>query len=339
MAIARNARHNLKVAMMKKILFFVIIVVIIASGFFAVSKISQKPKNNSKKLTVVTTLFPLYDFVQNIGQDRVEVSLLLPPGVEAHTFEPKPSDLVKINESELFVYTGKFMEPWAEDIIKGIENKNVKVVDSSLGIEMINETESAHEGEQGDEHVEEEHGHEHNGVDPHIWLDFDNDKIIVDSIAKALSEQDPANADFYQNNASEYKNKLVQLDNQYKSGLTKCESKEIVYGGHYAFGYLGKRYSLVYESAYGISPDSEPSAQDFAKIIEQIKKEKIKYIFFEELVSPKVAETLSSETGAGLLLLNPAHNLKKEDFENKISFLAVMEKNLINLKTGLSCSE
>jgi zinc transport system substrate-binding protein len=156
---------------------------------------------------------------------------------------------------------------------------------------------------------------------------------------KALTEKDPVNASFYQKSADEYKNKLAQLDNQYKSGLAKCESKEIVYGGHYAFGYLGKRYGLAYESAYGISPDSEPSAQDLAKLIEQIKKEKIKYVFFEELVSPKVAETLAKETGAGLLLLNPAHNLTKEDFENNVSFLSIMEKNLINLKTGLGCGE
>jgi zinc transport system substrate-binding protein len=310
--------------------------------------LSMRPKdfqkNEGGKIKIVTTLFPLYDFAKNIGQDKVEISLLLPPGVEAHTFEPKPSDIVKINESGLFVYTGKFMEPWAEDIIKGVTNKNVKVVDSSLGIEMMAEAEGAHEGEAEGAHADEhgaeaeEVGHEHGGVDPHIWLDFDNNIIMVDSIVKALSEKDPTNANFYQKNADEYKNKLAQLDNRYKSGLTKCESKEIVYGGHYAFGYLGKRYGLAYESAYGISPDSEPSAQDLAKLIEQIKKEKIKYVFFEELVSPKVAETLAKETGTGLLLLNPAHNLTKKDFENNVSFLSIMEKNLTNLKTGLQCN-
>jgi zinc transport system substrate-binding protein len=314
---------------MRKILFAIGVIVIIGLGIFAVLNIAQKPKTDSQKITVITTLFPLYDFAQNIGQDKVEVSLLLPPGVEAHTYEPKPSDIVKINESDLFVYTGKFMEPWVEDITKGITNKNIKIVDSSFGIEMMNETEGAHE---------EEHSHEHGGVDPHIWLDFENNKIMVDSIAKALTEKDPANADFYQKNATEYKNKLAQLDNQYKTALTKCESKEIVYGGHYAFGYWGKRYGLAYESAYGISPDSEPSAQDLAKLIEKIKYEKIKYVFFEALVSPKVAETLAKETRAGLLLLNPAHNLTKEDFKKNVSFLSIMEKNLTNLKTGLGCS-
>ncbi|PJB87958.1 ABC transporter substrate-binding protein, partial [Candidatus Roizmanbacteria bacterium CG_4_9_14_0_8_um_filter_34_12] len=110
---------------MKKILFSIEVVVIIGLGIFTVANSTQKLKKDSKRLTVVTTLFPLYDFVKIIGQDKVEVSLLLPPGVEAHSFEPKPSDIVRINKSDLFIYTGKFMEPWAEDIIKGVTNKKV----------------------------------------------------------------------------------------------------------------------------------------------------------------------------------------------------------------------
>ena len=315
---------------MKKILFAIGVVAIIGLGIFAVSNIAQKSKNNSQKITVVTTLFPLYDFAKNIGQDRMEVTLLLPPGVSPHTFEPKPSDIVKINESDIFVYTGKFMEPWAEDIIKGTTNKNLKTVDASIGIKLM--------GAEGHEH-EEEHGHEHSRVDPHIWLDFDNSKIIIDNIVKTMSEKDPANADFYQKNATEYKNKLTQLDNQYKLTLTNCESKEIIYGGHYAFGYMGERYGLAYKSAYGISPDSEPSAQDLIKLVEQIKKEGIKFVFSEGLLSPRVAETLANETGAGILSLNPAGNLPKEDFENNKTFISIMEDNLANLKTGLRCSE
>lgn len=330
---------------MKKILLAIGVIAITGLAIFAISNIWQKPKNNSEKLAVVATLFPLYDFAKNIVKDKVEVSLLLPPGIDVHTFEPKPSDIVKINESDLFVYTGKFMEPWAEDIIKGVKNKDLRIVDSSLGTELIVEPEDHHEGEtegmHGDEHgtETEEVGHDHGGVDPHIWLDFDNNKIIIDNIVKALVEKDPANGSFYKKNADEYKNKLNQLDKQYKSGLTKCETRVIVYGGHYVFGYLGKRYGLAYQSAYGISPDSEPSAQDLVKLIEQIKKEKIKYIFFEELVSQKVAETLAKETGAGLLVLNPAENITKEDYENNVSFLSIMEKNLVNLKTGLGCGE
>lgn len=275
------------------------------------------------KLTVITTLFPLYDFAKNIGQDNVEVSLLLPPGVEAHTFEPKPSDMVKINNSNLFVYTGKFMEPWAEDIINGVTNKKVKFVNASNGIDLMKLTEGMPD--------------EAHGVDPHIWLDFDNDKIMIDTIAKALKERDPANADYYQKNATAYKHKLAQLDNQYKSVLTTCETRVIVYGGHYAFGYLAKRYNLNYLAAQGLAPDAEPTAHDLVKLVEQVKSNHIRYIFYEEMTSSKIAETIATETNAKMLLLNAAHNVSKEDVNNNISFLSIMIENLRNLKTGLQC--
>lgn len=322
---------------MKKYIFIIGVIAVIGLGIFALSNISPKTKTDSQKITVVTTLFPLYDFAKNIGQDKVEVSLLLPPGVEAHTFEPKPSDITKINNADIFVYTGEFMEPWAHDIIEGADKK-VKVVDASANIEMMKE-EHEHEEEAEHHEAEEEHGHEHGGVDPHIWLDFDNAKIMAENIAKTLSEIDPQNAEYYKNNLKSYQGKLSDLDNSYKNSLTTCQSKTIVYGGHYAFGYMGKRYGLAYESAYGISPDSEPSAQDLAGLISQIRTKKIAYVFFEELVSPKVAETLAKETGAGLLLLNPAHNLTKDEFEKNESFLSIMEKNLRNLKIGLNCNK
>ena len=303
------------------------IIAIILLGIFAVSNLSQKPKNDAQKLDVVTTLFPLYDFAKTIGGDKVTVSLLLPPGIEAHSFEPKPSDIAKINEAGVFIYTGKFMEPWAEDIIKGLVDKNgPKIVNSSDGIEMV----------PGVFHDEDEPA---GSMDPHIWLDFDNDKKIIQTIATALAEKDSANADYYQQKADEYKDKLSALDAEYKTSLSKCQSTEIVYGGHYAFGYLARRYNLKYLAAQGVSPDSEPTAQDLVRLVEQIKKNNVKYVFYEELTTPKIAETIANETNAKMLLLNAAHNLTKEDFENNVSYLSIMEENLANLKIGLQCSE
>lgn len=310
---------------MKKIIFFIIIISIISLGFFAISSVKQKSKNNSEKLVVVTTLFPLYDFVKAIGQDKVEASLLLPPGVEAHSFEPKPSDIVKINESDLFVYTGKFMEPWAEDIMNGVTNKKVKFVNTGDGINLMKLTEGMPD--------------EAHGFDPHIWLDFDNNKTMIDNIARALTAKDPANANFYQQNAAEYKDKLTQLDNQFKSLLATCQNREIVYGGHYAFGYLANRYNLKYLAAQGLAPDSEPTASDLIKLVEQVKKDNVRYVFYEEMTTPKIAETIANETSAKMLLLNAAHNVTKEDIDNNVTFLAIMIENLANLKTGLNCSE
>lgn len=310
---------------MKKTIFIIGVLLVVIASLYALTNLNRSKKKHTDKISVVTTLFPLYDFAKNIGQGEVEVTLLLPPGVEAHTFEPNPGDIVKINEADLFVYTGKFMEPWAQDLIKGISGKDVKIVDSSSGIKMIKE-------EQKQEH------HNQEGVDPHIWLDFDNAKKMIDCISKAFAEKDPANREYYKKNADEYKNQLTKLDNEYKTKLANCQSKEIVYGGHYAFGYMCKRYGLKYMAAYGISPDSEPSVEDLIKLVKQIKKDKIQYVFYEELVSPKIAEMLTKETGTKLLLLNPAHNLTKGEYENRATFLSIMESNLKNLSIGLQCN-
>jgi len=333
--------------MNKKILFVFCIVVIVILGALVVMNASQKPTVSSGKISVVTTLFPQYDFAKTIGGDKVDVALLLPPGVEAHAYEPKPSDIAKINGADIFVYTGEFMEPWAHDIIDGADEK-LKVVDASVGVaiakegeehEHDHEHEHEHEHEEADHHEIEEGHHHHDGIDPHIWLDFDNAKIMAENIAKALVEVDSQNAEFYQNNLKTYQDKLTALDNSYKNTLSVCESKTIVYGGHYAFGYMTKRYNLEYASAQGFSPDSEPTAKDMIALVEQIKKDNISTIFYEELTSPKIAETLANETNAKLLLLNGAHNLAKEDYESGATFISIMENNLKNLSEGLGCQK
>jgi len=304
-------------------LVVLLILIILVCSFSACAKRGEEPAR-MKKLKVITTLFPLYDMAKNIGADNSDVSLLLPPGVEAHSFEPKPSDIVKINEADVFVYTGRFMEPWAEEIIKGAANKNLIVVDASHGTKMI----------PGVFHDADEPA---GSLDPHIWLDFDNAKIMVKNIMQAFQLKDGANKDFYEQKAEDYSNKLTELDTLYKTTLAACKDKEIVYGGHYAFGYLAKRYGLKYLAAQGVSPDAEPTANDLIKLVEQIKKDRIRYVFYEELTSPKIAETIAGETKAKMLLLNAAHNLSRDQFEQGLSFFDILKKDLENMRIGLEC--
>ena len=301
---------------MKKFLFIILIIIILASGIFIISQKSAKQENEEGKIKIVSTLFPTYDFAQEIGGDKVSVTLLLPPGLEAHSFEPKPSDIIKINQADIFLYSGELMEPWAGDIRRGLSG-NVKVIDSSFGIEMIE-------------------GLEHHS-DPHIWLDFENAKTIATTITDALKEIDPKNASYYQENLENYHLKLTALDDSYRATLETCENREIIYGGHYAFGYLAKRYNLNYKSAQGLAPNSEPSANELIYLVEEIKAKEIKYVFHEELLSPKIAETLARETKTKLLLLNAAHNLSRDDYQAGLTFIAIMENNLKNLSVGLNC--
>lgn len=288
---------------------------------------SCKPVDKSageRRILVITTLFPLYDMAGNIGGDKVEVSLLLPPGVEPHSFEPKPSDIVKISKADVFIYTGKFMEPWASDIIKSVTNKNLIVVDASGGTKMIPAV--FHDADEPA-----------GSLDPHIWLDFDNAKIMVKNIAKAFQTKDSANSAYYEQRAENYGRKLAELDSSFRKTLATCKNKEIIYGGHYAFGYLARRYGLKYVAAQGISPDAEPTANDMANLVKQIRKDKVKYVFYEELTSPKIAETLAGETNVKLLLLNAAHNVTKEQLLHRVSFFDILKTDLENLKIGLEC--
>jgi len=294
-------------------------------GTFSSCKQSNKLTDTRQhKIKVVTTLFPLCDMAKNIGADKVEVSLLLPPGMEAHSFEPKPSDIVKINEADIFVYTGKFMEPWAEGIIKSTVNKNLIVVDASRGTKLI----------PGVFHNADEPA---GSFDPHIWLDFDNAKTMVRNIVQAFQSKDSANKSFYEQAADDYANKLSEVDFAYKTTLAACKGKEIVYAGHYAFGYLANRYGLKYLAAQGVSPDAEPTAKDLINLVMHIKKDKVEYVFYEELTSPKIAETIAGETKAKLLLLNAAHNLAKDEIEKGVSFFDILQRDLDNLKVGLKC--
>lgn len=287
-------------------------------------------KDIQKKPQIITTLFPTYDFAKQIGRDKIDITLLLPPGVEPHTFEPKPQDIVKINKSDIFIYTGKDMEPWAEDLLKAIPNKNLKVVDASSGIEFISGKEVHDE--------ENNHDHHHTEKDPHIWLDFANAMIMVDTIAKALIEKDPANKDFYLKNATEYKDKLADLDNRVKETLAGAKHKTIIYGGHFTFGYFAKRYGLEYDSPYeGFSPNAQPSPKAIGELIKKLKKSQIKYIYYEELLDPKVARTISQATGAKLELLHGAHNVSKTELKEEITFIDIMDDNLKKLKEGLEC--
>lgn len=310
------------------IIIGVLILAIIALVFTMILKIDSKSDNTSeKKIKVVTTLFPLYDIAKHIGGEDVEVSLLLDPGIEAHAFEPTPNDMVEINKADVFIYTGKFMETWAEDILKAVDNPDLLVIDASHNINVIEE----------DGHEESEEGNEHGGIDPHIWLDFDNLKMMVNNINDGLKTKAIGHQEDFELRAADYIDNISALDNRYRTGLANCQQDTVIYSGHYAFAYLTKRYHLNYQSAFGLSPNSEPSAKTIAALIKEVKENDLKYIFHEELINPRIADTLHRETGAETLMLSAAHNLSREDLSAGKNLFMVFEENLNNLKTGLKC--
>ncbi|MBF0216862.1 MAG: zinc ABC transporter substrate-binding protein [Candidatus Omnitrophica bacterium] len=277
-----------------------------------------------EKVEIVATIFPVYDIAKAVGGARVNVSLLLPPGVEAHAFDPSPRDMVRVNKADMFVYTSRHMEPWAEDIIKGLTNTNISVVDTSVGIEFMSALGAGALGGRA------------GGLDPHIWLDPDNASKMADNIAKAMLAKDPAGKDMYTGNARAYKEKLMDLDRRTREMLARCENKTIIYGGHFAFGYFAKRYGLDHVSPYsGFSPDAEPTPKAIAGIIDKIRATGAKYVFFEELLDPKMARSIAGETGAKIELLSAGHNVTKNELEQGVTFFDIMERNMEKLKSAL----
>ena len=293
----------------------------------------REPAPGEKKLRVVTTLFPLYDFVRTVGGARVEARLLLPPGVEPHNFEPRPEDVVLLDKADLCVYTNRYMEPWADRLLKGIRNKSLEVVDASAGVDYIP---AAEDGEH-DSHGEGGHHHHAEGMDPHVWLSIPNAEIMVKNITAALERKDPAGAAAYRKSADAYRSRLIELDNRFAAGLSGCRQRLFLHGGHYAFGYLARQYGLTYVSAYAVSADAEPTSKKMMELVNLMRKNSLGYIFYEELLSPRVAETIARETGATLLKLHGIHNVSRDDLAGGATYLSLMEQNLKNLRTGLQC--
>ncbi|MBT1071772.1 metal ABC transporter solute-binding protein, Zn/Mn family [Pelotalea chapellei] len=287
-------------------------------------------KNDKGKLQVVATLFPIYDFTRTIVGNRGGVSLLLPPGSDPHSFEPKPDDIMRIGRSSLFIYTNPSMEPWAARIIKGVDHKKFEVIESGTKVQYLKAA------NDGDGHVHNAHDGAEK-IDPHIWLDFDNAAIMVDSILAGCVSADPANAGYYVKNATALKKALLDLDTRYREGLALCETRTLLHGGHFTFGYLAHRYGLSYRSLSGVSSESEPSAAAMANMVRLIRQSGAHYLFAEELLSPRITEILAAEAGVAILKLHGAHNLSREDFQRGATFIGLMDENLANLKKGLAC--
>ena len=298
--------------------------------------VSEEVDSNIKTIRIVASLFPQYDFAKIIGGDYVNVSLIIPSGVEPHAFEPTPKDIIEIKESDIFLYTNELMEPWAHELIETDEALKTTVVDLSAGIELI---------KSGDDHLadaetEHEHEHEEGEYDPHYWLDPQNAIQMVQTISSTLISKMPENEAYFTENANKLIEEINQLDQSFKDVFAKTDSNTILSGGHFAFGYFAAHYGLEHMSPYtGFSPNAEPTPKKIALLLENIKDTKAKAIFYEELIDPRVARIISEEGKIDMLLLHGGHNVSKDELESGITYVEIMKGNLERLKKGLGYHE
>lgn len=276
---------------------------------------------DSKKLSIVTTFYPMYEFTKEIVGDEADVSLLVPAGSEPHDYEPSAKDMAKIQSADVFVYHNPNMEGWVSNIEKTLDDK-VNVVEGTKGMLLLPGSEEDHD------HEEEGHHHE---LDPHTWLAPSLAKKEVASIEAQLAKLYPDKAKTFKTNSEAYLEKLTTLDQNYQKSLSSATQKSFV-TQHAAFGYLALEYGLTQVPIAGLSPDIEPSPKRLSELKTYVKDNDIRYIYFEENASDKVAKTLANETGVDLLVLNPLESLTNEQIKNGETYISVMEENLVALE-------
>lgn len=298
-----------------------------------------------KKPKVYVTIYPLYDFTQKLAGDKIDLSLIIPNGQEPHDWEPSQNDIKNLENSDLFIYNGAELESWTEKVIDALDNKNLAVVEASKGIKLL-EIEEDHDHDHDDEdklkeehndndkHDEHEEGHHHHGVDPHVWLNPKNAIVQAENIERGLSKIDPNNQEFYKGNLEKLKKEFLDLDKLYRDELSVLSNKTIVVS-HEAYGYLCAEYGLEQLGIEGVMAETEPDAKTIAEIIEIVKDKKITTIFTEELIEPKIAQTIAEETGAKTEYLNPLESLSEEEIKEKLDYIAVMKNNLKKLVEAL----
>ncbi|HBM3486095.1 TPA: zinc ABC transporter substrate-binding protein [Listeria innocua] len=280
-------------------------------------------KTSGDKLKVVTTFYPMYDFTKNVAGDNASIDMLIDAGTEPHDYEPSAKDIAKIEAADVFIYNSEDMETWVPSVLKSLDSKKLTIIDASKGIKLLEGSEEE-EHDHDHDHGEEGHHHEH---DPHVWLSPVLAEKEVKNIQSGLSKADKANADTYKKNAEKYTDKLKTLDNKFKTAFEGAKQRDFV-TQHAAFQYLANEYDLHQVAIAGLSPDQEPSPARLAELQKYVKENNISTIYFEEVASPKVAETLANETGAKLEVLSPIEGITDKEQKKGMDYIAYMEQNL-----------
>lgn len=276
-------------------------------------------------LSIVCTDFPCYDFARQVAGPGADIALLLKPGVEAHAFEPTPSDIIRIGEADLFVYIGGESDAWADSILSGFDGG-----DGPAALRMMDHVSDLME-EDGESHQED--GPEY---DEHIWTSPQNAMAMVNALAEALGGLDPENAGTYEANASDYCARIAEIDGEIRALVQRARRRTLVFADRFPFSYFVREYGLDYLAAFpSCTADTEPSAQTVMALIEKVAGEGIPAVYTIELSTQAIARTVAEETGAEILTLQSMQTLSQSDFDAGASWVTLMEENVAALEKGL----
>ena len=322
-----NSSH-LKVGGKK--VFSVLIAVVSAAVLFAVPLTGTVNVYKKEKVSVVAATFAPYDFARQIAGDDAEVTMLLAPGEESHTFEPTASDIMKIEQCDVFVYGGGESDEWVKSMLSSIDTEKISVV------RMMDVTENLKEETLEGMEIEEEHDGEEEEYDEHVWTSVKNAEKIVKAISAALCNRDEEHREAYERRTTEYLSKLSKLDEEFEAFSKEANGCHFVVGDRFPFKYLADEYSLKFFAAFpGCSAQSDANPSTIAFLSQKIKEEKIPVVFKVDLSTGSVAKSISESTGAKVMTLYSCHVISSDDFKNGETYLSLMEHNLSALESAL----
>jgi zinc transport system substrate-binding protein len=298
---------------------FLITIIIIGAVVGLVLSNNTAPKNN-QKLKVIATFYPLYDFAQNVGGDKVAASILVPETVDVHDFEPTPSSIQAIIDADVLIYNGAGLEPWIQDIITASGNTHLVTVDTSKGIELLSVSSQFQNGNQT--------------VDPHIWLNPVTAKQQVNNILQGLIKADPADGQYFVQKADAYNAKLDELNTEAFNATTNISTNVFV-TFHEAFAYFANQYNLTQLPILGPF-EEEPTPAEIQNVISAIDQYHLKYVGYESLENPAVSQSISTQTNASLINMNPIEGLTADQRAAGENYISLMKQDIANIHMALS---
>lgn len=318
---------------------------------------SGDPAENADggKISVVTTIFPPYDFVRQIAGDQADVKMLLKPGEETHSYEPTPQDIIAIQNSDVFIYTGGENDVWVEDILSSMPDSDMVTLRLVDCVDTVEEEQvEGMKGSAGHDHDEADYDDVHNRhtdgadsgedakespheVDEHVWTSPVNASMIAEQIKNVLSQADPDHSEMYAENTLAYQEQLSELDGQFREVVDRAKRNIMIFGDRFPFRYFADEYGLEYYAAFpGCAGDTEPSAATMAFLIEKVREEQVPAVLKMELSNDDIANAVAEATGTEVKVLYSCHNLSADDFENGETYLSMMQKNVETLKEVLN---
>ena len=282
---------------------------------------AENSQKDSRKLSIVTTIYPYYEFAREIAGDNAHVSQLIPPGSEIHDFEPTPKDILRINDADIFIYNGGESDEWVEDVLKSI-NSDVKVMRMFDYADLLYEEDIEHN--KGDEY------------DEHIWTSLENDKKFVKAISEEIIKLDTPNKDKYKTNSNAYISKLNKLDSSFRATVENSAHNTIVVADRFPILYFVNEYGIKFESAFpGCTSETQPSIKTVTKLIDYVRKNELPVVFHIDNSSESLARIICEDSSAEIKTFYSMHNITREQFESNTSFISLLELNLKSLKEAL----